>query len=299
MRTHETGKICDGLWLLGREESSVYWLEGSDSAIMISGGISYIAADVERQIREFGLNEEKLDSALILHAHFDHVGIIPFLTRKYPRIKVYGSERAKLISANPKAVETINQFSSIVAQQMGAAETLTKYDLDWPLGLEVEVVHDGQHIGLGDRDVRIISTPGHSSCSISAYASDIKALFPSDAGGVPYKGGIMSAGNSNFTLYQESLEKLAQLDARYVCADHFGYIYGEEAASYIKQSIEVAKSDRADMEESIRQEGDVDRAAKIFTERFFAVNKDHFLSPQIFEGVTRQTMRHIAERLAS
>lgn len=287
------------MWYLGRKESGVYWLEGTDSAIVISGGTSYIAPDVVRQIREFRLDEEKLNGLLILHAHFDHIGIIPFLKRRYPHMTVYGSGRAWEILGTPKNVETINQFSRIVAERMGTLDVLKRHDLDWPVGLTGEVVNDGQRISLGDRDVQILFTPGHSSCSLTAYAPDIMALFPSDGGGIPYKDTIVCAGNSNYTQYQASLKKLAQLDVRYVCADHFGYVYGEEATGYMAQSIAAAKSERAMLEECYKRECDVARAARSYTETFFRDNHDYFLSPDIYEGVCRQMMRHIAKCLES
>ena len=114
MRAHKTGKICDGLWYLGRKESGVYWLEGNDSSIIISGGMNDIAPDVVHQIEDFDLDEDKIKGVLILHAHFDHIGIIPFLTRRYPHITVYGSERAWEILADPKAVDTINKFNALM-----------------------------------------------------------------------------------------------------------------------------------------------------------------------------------------
>ncbi len=285
------------MYYLGRKETGVYWLEGNDSAFIISGGMSYIAPDVVQQIKEFQLDEDKLKGLLILHAHFDHVGIIPFLKRLYPQMTVYGSERAWQILASAKAVETINQFSRIVSEQMGTLDILTSHDLDWPLGLTGKPVREGQRISLGDRDMQILSTPGHSSCSVTAYADGIKALFPSDGGGIPFNDMIVSAGNSNFTQYQASLERLAQLDVQYVCADHFGYVYGEEAVGYMARSVAAAKSDRAKLEECFRREGDVDRAAKLYTETFFGENPDYFLSSEIYVGVCRQTMRHIAKCL--
>lgn len=297
MRSHKTGKICDGLYYLGRKETGVYWLEGNGSAIIISGGMSYIAPDVVEQIKEFQLDEDKLKGLLILHAHFDHVGIIPFLTRKYPQMTVYGSERAWEILVSPKAVETVNQFSRLVAEQNGNLDVLSRYDVDWPLGLTGETVGEGGRISLGDRDIQVLSTPGHSSCSVTAYADWIKAVFPSDGGGIPFEDIIVSAGNSNFTQYQASLERLAGLDVHYVCADHFGYVYGEEAAGYMARSVAQAKSDRVELEDCFRREGDVDRAAKLYTETFFGEHPDYFLSPEIYVGVCRQIMRHIAKCL--
>lgn len=67
-------------------------------------------------------------------------------------------------------------------------------------------------------------TPGQSSCSVSLYVPSVKALFPSDGGGIPCKEMILAARNSNFTKYQESLEKLKDLDVAFLCSDHYGYV---------------------------------------------------------------------------
>jgi len=75
MRHRKTGKIHDHLWYLGREESGVYLLEGNTSSLIISGGMSYLAPTVESQLNAFGIDETKIGKLLILHTHFDHVGL--------------------------------------------------------------------------------------------------------------------------------------------------------------------------------------------------------------------------------
>ena len=82
MRIKKAGRIDEGLWLLGTEESCVYLLEGSRSSVLISAGLSYILPDFFRQIADWGISEKKIDHIIILHAHFDHLGVIPFLKRK-------------------------------------------------------------------------------------------------------------------------------------------------------------------------------------------------------------------------
>jgi hypothetical protein len=47
-------------------------------------------------------------------------------------------------------------------------------------------------------------------------------------------------GNSNFSQFQQSLEKLASLVVDYHCADHYGYITGEEAGQFIAQTTRIA-----------------------------------------------------------
>ncbi len=294
MRSHSPGKICDSLWLLGHPESCVYLVEGCNQSMIISGGMNYIAPAVLRQIKELGLEERKIGSILILHAHFDHIGIIPFFKERFPNIVVYGSERASQILSEPRSVLTINDFSTKVASRMGMEAEVSKSNYDWYVGLTVSIVSDGDVIDLGDMEVKILKTPGHSSCSISAYAPGIKALFPSDGGGIPWKDTIVPAPNSNFHQYLESLKRLNTLDTDYICADHCGYVYGEEAHSYLDRSIDVARSEYSRLRKVYRESGDVDRAAKEVASAFLAENPDYLLTPEIYEGVCRQMVKQIS-----
>ena len=294
MRSCEPSKICDSLWLLGHPESCVYLVEGQDESIIISGGMSYIAPAVVRQINEFGLDESKIHSALILHAHFDHIGIIPFLRERYPGLKVYVSERGSEILSEPRNVNTINKFSRGVASHMSMEGEYSRGHRDWHAGSELNLVSGESVIDLGAMEVMIVQTPGHSSCSISAYVPKLKAVFPSDGGGIPYKDSIAPAPNSNFEQYVKSLKVLESLDVIYICADHFGYVYGEEASSYFGLSLEKANSEYARLERVLANIGDVNLAAKKVAESFIAENPDYILTQEIYEGVCRQIMKQIA-----
>ena len=291
------GKVCDGLWYLGRPESGVYLLEGRDESVIISGGMSYLVADILHQLDEFGLKEDRIQGIIILHAHFDHIGIVPLFRRRNPDIKIYASARAWQILSESKHIDTINQFSRLLAERMKIHVPYAADQLDWPVGLSGETVSEGEVIDLGNRGIQIFETPGHSSCSISAYVPQIKALFPSDGGGIPYKGTILASANSNFTLYLESLKKLERLEIDYLCADHFGHIFGNEAKSYISSSIDLAIKERARLEEIYRHSFDIDTAAKEMASSFLEENPDYFLTLDIYEGVCRQMMRHIAKTM--
>jgi hypothetical protein len=59
MRIQKAGQIDDGLWLLGTKESCVYLLEGSETSVLISAGLSYILPDFFWQIASSGLSEKK------------------------------------------------------------------------------------------------------------------------------------------------------------------------------------------------------------------------------------------------
>jgi 2-aminobenzoylacetyl-CoA thioesterase len=294
MRSNTPGKICDGLWYLGRPESGVYLLEGRDESMIISGGMSYIAPSLAEQLNSFGLGEDSIRSILILHCHFDHIGVVPFLRQRNPDMRVYASERAWQILANPRSIPTINEFSRSVTERMGMGSLYDTYELDWPTGLTGDKVSDGDVINLGAIEVHILETPGHSSCSISAYVPKLAALFPSDGGGIPYKGTIMPSANSNFTQYMESLKKLEPLRVEYLCADHFGYVCGDEAHSYLSTSIELAEREHVKLVQIYRKTGDIESAAREVAGSFQEEDPFYFLTPEISLGVWRQRMKDIS-----
>jgi glyoxylase-like metal-dependent hydrolase (beta-lactamase superfamily II) len=222
------------------------------------------------------------------------VGIIPFFKRRNPQIEVYASARAWELLKMEKAIVTINEFSRNVAKRMNREKTYSEYDLEWRDDIFGRIVREGEKIELGGLTVSIFETPGHSSCCIAAYISKLKTLFPTDGGGIPFDETIITSGNSNFTKYQESLERLKPLDVEYYCADHYGYVTGEEARQFIPMTIDMAKKKRAQMEEAYRSTRNIDAAAKLLISSFYEESPDYFLSPDIFFDVHRQMIRHIA-----
>ena len=294
MRSRKAGRIGAQLWYLGREESGIYLLEGRESSILISGGMSYLAPIVETQMDSFGIDRTKIRKLLILHAHFDHVGLVPFFCRRYPGLQVKASARAWEILKMAKGIETINAFSRLVAERMGFSGCLAGRDLEWRNDVTGETVAGGDRIDLGGVELSILDTPGHSSCSISAYAALIGALFPSDGGGIPYEEMILPAGNSNYTQYQKSLEKLKPLKVDLLCADHYGYVSGREAGGYIARSIEAAREKRTVIESVLQRTGSIDETVRDLVAELYDRHPGYFLSPEIYAGVYRQTVRHIA-----
>ena len=104
---------------------------------------------------------------------------------------------------------------------------------------------------------------------------------------------IVTSGNSNYTKYQQSLEKLEDLGVDYYCADHYGYVTGEEAREFVLKTIEVAKKNRTQMEEVYRSVRDIDIAAQKLISSFYGENPYYFLSPETYLDVYRQMARHI------
>ncbi|MCF8106338.1 MAG: MBL fold metallo-hydrolase [Desulfohalobiaceae bacterium] len=294
MKKDQPGLIIPDLWCLGRRESNVYLLRGSRESILISGGNSYILPDVLKQLESFGQTPERIDKCLILHAHFDHIGIIPYFKRTNPDLQVYASKRGWDILQKDKAIATINEFSLMTARRMRLEDSLQGYDWQLRDDLSGQTVSQGDSIDLGGLRLEILETPGHSSCSISAYAPEIKALFPSDAGGIPFQDEIIPSGNSNFSLYQQNLEKLAALDVEIYCADHYGYLTGQEASQFTKRSLEAAAKYRRLVEKVYEREQDMEKTVEHLVQMTLDTRPDYFLPRDILSGVSRQIVKHIA-----
>ena len=248
MRHRTAGKITDNLWYLGREESGVYLLEGKNGSIMINGGLAHILPDVLKQMKEFAIDPAKIAKILILHSHFDHIGVIPHFKRNWPAIEVCGSAETWRILQMQKAIDIANQFSKIVADKMGLGAALQGVDFAWRDDITGKTVGEGDRIDLGGTTLNVLYTPGHTNCSITAYEPDRKALFASDGGGIPYRDGSFASANTNFTQYMESLEKMKPLAVDYLCADHYGYVTGEDARGFIDLTIREGRKLRALME---------------------------------------------------
>lgn len=293
MRIRSPGKVCDRLWFLGQEGSCVYLLEGRNGSMLISGGLSCIVGDILDQFTRFGIDETRIRHLLILHSHFDHVGIVPFFKRRHPGMIIHASPRSLEVFQKPRAIAAINEASRYVLKNRGLDDLSSLYELDWDKGIPGEPVHEDDCIDLGDMEVRIIETPGHSPCSVSAYVPQLKALFPSDGGCVPFRDRISVYGTSDYTLFEASLQKLKELEVNYLCADHYGYVFGDEARFFIADSITMAAEKRRMMEEAYRRTGDLDSAARELAFRFHEDNSDSIVPPHVFVESYRQMIMHV------
>lgn len=282
MRSNNPGQIDEGLWLLGTKESCVYLLEGSQSSALISAGMSYILPDLIRQSNDFGISVSKIEHIIILHSHFDHVGIVPFLKRKWPNVKIYASARAWQVLSNPKAISIIHDYTLKVCRRVrGNADDLCLLDWQWRYDVQGEELDERSRIDLGNRYIEILETPGHSSCSISAYVPQLNALFPSDAVAIPYCDEYVIAAGSSFLQYQQSLDKLSGLNIEILCADHYGCVRGDEAKHYIARSREATQQMIDRLLLALRQEGSAEKAAWQLVKHHFDQRPDYFVDPDI------------------
>ena len=295
MRIAKPGWITDRILLLGKEESNVYLLKGEGEDTMVGGGMITIVPDVLEQLSAFGIEASRIKRLLILHTHFDHCGIAPFFAKRWPHLKVVTSKRGKEMLANPKVVESISFLSQAAITEASMEAKAKELNLVFD-GVEVgETVDGGDRVTWGGLELEIIDAPGHSSDSIAAYMPSEKALFASDAGGIPFGDDVFAAGNSNFAKYQQTLERFLQYDVDIHLAEHYGAFTGEDARQFMPRSIESARETRKLMEESYARTGDAEKSTKELTDLIMERAPEYFLPREVMAMVIGQMMRYIAK----
>lgn len=288
------GKVTERILFLGRRESCVYLLKGKDEYALIGGGMAYIVPEILDQLRFHDIEEEKISRIIILHSHFDHCGIVEFFKKRWPRAVVTASARARELLETPKVIETIAGLNRSMLLHYGREKQGETLGLDIDRITVEQTVGDGDLLHCGDLAIQIIDVPGHSSCSIAAYVPAEKALFASDAGGIPFGDRIFTAANSNFDLYQQSLQKMMQFPVQVHLAEHYGAVTGEDARIFLIKAAAAARETRRLIEASYARTGDVHKSTDEVTDVLLAEVPDDFLPRAVIVLVVGQMLRFIA-----
>jgi len=279
---------------LGRQEMNVYLLKGREYLI-VEGGMSYIVPDMLRQFQERGIDMNRITRLLILHSHFDHCGIGPFFKRRLPSLRIIGSRRSQELYRKEKVIQFIRERNREMIQLLKMEKEDAELNLDFDRIAVDEVVGEGDAIDLGEGvEVRIIEMPGHSSCSIAAYVPSLRALFPSDAGGIPGEGEeIFPSGNEDFILYQKSLEKLRPLEVEVVCLARNGAFLGQDARNYISRSIEEAEKMRQEIIRRFQGAEDLEGEIALLARERYEGLKTRDIPWDVYLGLMRGVVRKI------
>jgi len=293
----KAGKVTENILLLGRKESCVYLLNGGTEYALIGGGMIHIVPDVLAQLEEFGIDQEKIKRLIILHAHFDHCGIVPFLKERWPWARVCASSRAKELLMTPKVIQSMDMLNKGVLAMHQREKEAERLGINFAEIDVEEILEDKSSFFCGNVELETIEVPGHSSCSIALYAPSEKALFASDAGGIPSESGIFCAANSNFDQYQESLEKMVKYDVEFHLPEHFGALTGKDAHNFLPESIKSAAETRTLLEESIKRTRDVQKSTKEITDLWVSEGRAQVLSRDVTEIVVGQMFRYLAKQL--
>ena len=291
-------RVLESLDLLGAWPNCLYLLKGEE-AMIVGGGMSWIAPALEKQFAEIDFDLSRIRYLAILHSHFDHCGAVPYLQRKFPRAKILASAYAHRVFSLKKAVQFIAAMNDRMLEISGAAKEAGSLNLKFD-GIQPDQTVSGEDtvdLGRGIA-VRFLDTPGHTQCSLSAYVPSLKILFPSDAAAFPTFAGTGAAHPSpqyDFQLYLQSLKKFAPLEVEILAFEHHGFLRGDEARKFLDQAGRRAEDDRKFILEHIRGPEDFDQVVREMTQDFLEQTRFLFLPPEIQKRVAQTVVRKILE----
>ena len=296
MWIREPQKVSEEIEYLGTTDMCVYLLKGREY-MFIEGGMSYVVPTLLRQLDERGVDQSKITKFLILHSHFDHCGMVPFFKRRLPQIEVLASARTKEVYGKEKAIHFIRERNRAMIEYYGMQREAAEFNLDIDAIPVDRVIKEGDRVDLGNGlTVEFSEVPGHSSCSIAAYVGKIKALFASDAAGIPNERGIIyPIGNENFTQFQGSLAKLNEYDVEILCAARNGVFMGKDGREFISKTMRAAEQLRQEVIKRFGETGHRERVTTELCDRIYAEVKTVDIPKEIFLRVVKSIVDNIVD----
>lgn len=237
MIIQDTGKIIDGLYMVGTPAMPVYLLDGENPAIF-DAGLAFLGKIYVDGIRQI-LGDRNPGFCFLSHSHFDHCGAVAVLKKSFPALKVVASERAKQVLGRPNALALIKKLTH-AAEQMAQSIGIELDEFERFKPFEVDVtLKDGQFIDLSsDITVQALETPGHTRDCLSYFIPQKKVLLCSEAAGIPDATGyIVSEALVDYDQYFESMRRLNEVDYEVLCLGHRQSLSGQDANNYFHKSM--------------------------------------------------------------
>lgn len=214
-------QLTDRLYVLGHNLFTTYLVKG-DTCALLDLGASATAPLIVEQLAQLGVTPDQVEHLVVQHAHWDHVGALPYLRNAFPQAKVLGSQKAADVLAKAKIVTQFRQNDELWCTRLRENGTFSRLPAFLPYEtLTVDrVVADGETLSLGGVPARFLATPGHSPCSLTVHFPTERTALVSDAIGfyLPDCDGILPMFFQSVPATLASLDAVEQLDI-----DRLGY----------------------------------------------------------------------------
>jgi glyoxylase-like metal-dependent hydrolase (beta-lactamase superfamily II) len=241
------------------------FLSMGDYGMIIEGGTGATANIIIEQIKELGIQPERIKYLVLTHTHVDHIGAVPRLKKLWPHLKVVASPVAAKLLKSKEMVEGFRAMdrtlSDIMLSKGDIAELPPQVD-DYVFEVNL-AVKEGDRIDLGSGIVwTICDAPGHSPCHIALYEEREGTLAIGDATGfyVPEKDVFWPNYFHSLEAYCQSIRKLAAFPARIGALSH-NYVIKGDVARYLQRALKATESYHREMLTRLANGEDADQIA--------------------------------------
>ena len=163
----------------GRERYTAAYLVAAREPLLVETGPTTSHDHVVDGLARLGVGPHDLAHVAVTHIHLDHAGGVGVVARRYPGATIHVHEAGARHLAEPDrlvasatriyGVETMDSlFGPVEAVDAARLRALT----------------DGDRIDLGDRVLRVLTTPGHAKHQVAIVDEGTGAVFTGDALGI-------------------------------------------------------------------------------------------------------------------
>jgi len=245
-----------------------YAIGTTDGLIIIDPGLSFDWLKVALHSLNLDLSQVKM--ALITHRHADHW----FAAREL------ADTTGARILAHPAEIPLLTHAADV--RQYYSIHRIIRSQV--PVLDHVEAVSDGDVIKLGDTEIQVLSTPGHTTGSLCflttirgykvLFAGDTILTLGADAGGGDYTTRVGPKFGGDSVAYVATLKRLSQLDFDLLLPGHPGLGQNTDAMVGAAQWKKTIPQRIALLEERLRTDGSrisqfLDGAAKELAKDIF------------------------------
>ncbi len=170
----------------GLSAINVYAIEDGTGLTLVDGGWAVAPArrDIEAALKQLGTTPRSITRILVTHAHRDHYTLAVELRREFGTRISLGIDEKISVEGISKSGRFATQLR--ILRESGAEELAWKIEHDGgepePLTnweLPDEWLHEGQ-VDIGTRQLRILSTPGHTRGHVVFIDEEDKLLLAGD-----------------------------------------------------------------------------------------------------------------------
>lgn len=189
------------------EETHCYLLCGTDKAILIDTGLGVA------NIREVVDSLTALPVTVVTtHVHWDHIGG----HRYFDNIAVHNAEKDWLSVRFPITVSVVK--SNLMHEPCDFPSGFSIDDYEIFHGTPQSILHDGNCLDLGNRQLIVIHTPGHSPGHCCFYEPERKYLYSGD---LIYQGSLDAFyPTTDPQKFWQSVKKVQKLDVAKIMPGH-------------------------------------------------------------------------------
>jgi len=240
---------------------------GSEKTALIDCGMAYCGEALAENIKK-ELGERPLDYVLLTHTHYDHIAGLPYLRRVWPDLISYGAEYGKKVLMKDSALKQIEILSKSAWKNYSIQKTEPAVLM---AGLKIDrALCEMDIISLGNKEIHVFETPGHTNCSLTFLLEPEKILFPSETIGVYAGDGLMVTGmvkSCRETI--KSIEKCRNIKAKQIISPHFGLVTDCDVQDYWDLALDSVNRNKDFIFEKIREGALFEEILEEYTKEFY------------------------------